>query len=239
MAGKRAINIKLKSIFDRLLGCYQPQGWWPGETAFEIIVGAILTQSAAWSNVEKALGNLKAAGKLSAAAIRELPLTELAELVHPSGYYNAKAKKLKAISEWLGRYDDDLSRLDSRPTLELRQELLNVHGIGPETADAILLYAMRRLVFVIDDYTRRLFTRLGVRPEADTYEGWQALFMDNLPANVELFAEYHALIIKHGKDKCRKSARCESCCLSENFSCDASTKNHVDGQFINLKANNQ
>ncbi len=227
--GKPVISTKLKSIYRKLQTCYKTQGWWPGDTVFEIIVGAILTQSAAWGNVEKALGNLKAAGKLSAASSRELPLADLAELVHPSGYYNAKSKKLKAISEWLGRYDDDLSRLDNRPTLELRQELLNVYGIGQETADAILLYALRRPRFVIDAYTRRLFTRLGVTPEKDTYEGWQALFMDNLNNDLGLFAEYHALILEHGKDKCRKSARCEGCCLSKIFSCDMSTKNHLNG----------
>ena len=180
------------------------------------MVGAILTQSAAWGNVEKAISNLKAAGKLSPAAIRELHLADLAKMVYPSGYYNAKAKKLKALGEWLGRYGDDLSRLDNRGTADLRRELLDVHGIGLETADAILLYALRRPVFVIDAYTKRLFSRLGMRPAIDTYEEWQALFMDNLPADVELFAEYHALIIKHGKDQCRKSARCEGCCLSED-----------------------
>jgi endonuclease III related protein len=204
---------RLKTIYNQLLACYGPQHWWPGETQFEIMVGAILTQSAAWSNVEKAIRNLKGSGNLSPSAIRHLPLDQLAKLVYPSGYYNAKSRKLKALSEWLGGYGDDLSRLDSRPTGELRQELLNVYGIGQETADAILLYALRRTVFVIDAYTRRLFSRLGIKPDRDNYDGWQKLFMDNLPADVELFAEYHALIIKHGKEKCRKTARCEDCCL--------------------------
>ena len=210
----------LLAIYQRLMDRYGPQHWWPAEEPFEVIVGAILTQSAAWSNVEKALGNLKSANKLSAASIRKLPLADLAKLVFPSGYYNAKAKKLKAISEWLGEYDDDLSRLDSRPRVELRQELLNVYGIGQETADAILLYALQRPTFVIDAYTRRLFTQLGVSPERDSYEGWRALFMDNLPNDTALFSEYHALILKHGKDKCRKWARCEGCCLGED--CPAS-----------------
>jgi endonuclease III related protein len=213
MTGNTKTTKKLKTIYNQLLACYGPQHWWPGETPFEIVAGAILTQSAAWGNVEKAIGNLKESGNLSPSAIRELPIAELAKLVYPSGYYNAKARKLKALAEWLGRYGDDLSRLDSRPTGELRQELLNVYGIGEETADGILLYALCRPVFVLDAYTRRLFSRLGIKPDRDTYDGWQKLFMDNLPTDLGLFAEYHALIIRQGKDKCRKTARCEDCCL--------------------------
>ena len=207
---------RLKSAYDKLFACYGPQHWWPGDSPFEIMVGAILTQSAAWSNVEKAIDNLKTAGKLSAAALREIPVDELAKLIYPSGYYNAKAKKLKALVDWLGLSNDDLSRLDNRPTQELRCELLNVHGIGPETADSILLYALQRPIFVIDAYTRRLFSRLRIAPEKDAYDRWQATFMDNLPADAQLFNEYHALIVRQGKEKCRKSARCEDCCLSEN-----------------------
>jgi endonuclease III related protein len=213
MTGNTETTNKLDAIYDQLLTCYGSQHWWPGESPFEIMAGAILTQSAAWGNVEKAMGNLKESGNLSPSAIRELPIAELAKLVYPSGYYNAKARKLKALAEWLGRYGDDLSRLDSRPTGELRQELLNVYGIGDETADAILLYALRRQVFVIDAYTRRLFSHMGIKPDRDTYDGWQTLFLDNLPTDVELFSEYHALIIKHCKEKCWKTARCEDCCL--------------------------
>jgi endonuclease-3 related protein len=206
---------KLITVYEQLLACYGPQHWWPGDTPFEIMVGAILTQSAAWGNVEKAIGNLKAAGKLSAAALREIPFDDLARIIYPSGYYNAKAKKLKALVEWLGRYNDDLSGLDKRQNLELRQELLNVHGIGPETADAILLYALRRPVFVIDAYTRRLFTRIGVRPGQDTYEGWQTFLSENLPNDGRLFNEYHALIVRHGKEQCHKKPLCKVCCISD------------------------
>ena len=204
---------KLKSIYERLLACYGPQHWWPGETPFEVMVGAMLTQSAAWSNVEKAIGNLKAAGNMSAAALREIQIADLAKLIFPSGYYNAKAKKLKALVEWLGKNGDDLSRLDNRDTDGLRWELLAVHGVGPETADSILLYALGKPVFVIDAYTRRLFARLGVRPGKDNYDGWRALFMDNLPRDAKLFNEYHALIVRHGKEKCHKSSQCFECCL--------------------------
>jgi endonuclease-3 related protein len=206
--GGAAPENELKAIYDRLLACYGPQAWWPAETPFEVMVGAILTQSAAWGNVEKAIGNLKAAGKLSAAALRDTAVDDLAGLIYPSGYYNAKAKKLKALVEWLGRYGDDLSRLDNRDTAELRQELLNVHGIGPETADSILLYALNRPVFVIDAYTRRMFSRLGFKPIKDTYDGWQELFTGNLPKDAQLFNEYHALIVRHGKQACRKAPRC-------------------------------
>ncbi len=209
--GGAAPENKLKAVYDRLFECYGPQHWWPGETPFEVMVGAILTQSAAWSNVEKAIGNLKAVEKLSAAALRDIAVDDLAGLIYPSGYYNAKAKKLKALVEWLGRYGDDMSRLDNRDTAELRQELLNVHGIGPETADSILLYALNRPVFVIDAYTRRIFSRLGFKPVKDTYDGWQDLFTGNLPKDAQLFNEYHALIVRHGKLACRKAPWCREC----------------------------
>jgi len=216
MTGNRGTSIKLKSVYKRLFQCYGSQHWWPGETPFEVMVGAILTQSAAWTNVEKAIANLKAAGTLSAPAIRELPLTDLAKLIYSSGYYNAKAKKLKALVELLGGYGDDLSRLDIWETGELRQKLLGVLGIGPETADSILVYALRRPVFVIDAYTRRLFARLGIKPDTDTYDEWQTLFLENLSIDSQLFNEYHALIVRHSKEKCGKRQQCEGCCLSKD-----------------------
>lgn len=204
---------KLKAVYRLLLECYGPQRWWPAETPFEVMTGAVLTQSSAWVNVEKAIGNLKAAGKLSAAALRDMPAADLAALIYPSGYYNAKARKLKAMVEWLGTYGDDLSRLDRRDFEDLREELLGVHGIGPETADSILLYALGRPIFVIDAYTRRLYPRLGIKPDRDTYDAWQRLFMANLPRKVATFNEYHALIVRHGKESCRKKPRCRGCCL--------------------------
>ena len=219
--GDSKISANLKSIYQKLLACHGPQHWWPGEKPFEVMVGAVLTQSAAWSNVEKAIGNLKAAGKMSAAALRDIPLEDLAKLIYPSGYYNAKAKKLKALVEWLGKYGDELSRLGDLETNDLRRELLNVHGIGPETADSILLYSIDRPAFVIDAYTRRLFARLGFKPQKDTYDGWRALFMDNLPSDVKLFNEYHALIVRHGKEQCRKTPQCRECCL--NTGCEGSS----------------
>jgi len=206
---------RLLDIYDRLYAAYGPQHWWPGDSAFEIIAGAILTQSAAWSNVEQALVKLKAAGALSPEGIAALPEAELARLVRPSGYFNAKARKLKAFVGLLERdYAGELDAMLASPADDLREALLRTHGIGPETADSILLYAAGRPVFVIDAYTRRTFSRLGFDPERDTYAGWQRLFAESLPASAPLFNEYHALIVRHGKDVCRKRPLCGECPLS-------------------------
>ncbi|MFQ5472485.1 MAG: endonuclease III domain-containing protein [Dehalococcoidia bacterium] len=205
---------RLVDVYERLLERFGPQGWWPGDGPFEIIVGAILTQAAAWTNVEKALVNLKSAGVLSPEGVGSMPEDELASLVRPSGYYNAKARKLKAFVELLGReYGGDLDRMLDCPAEVLRQRLLSTYGIGPETADSILLYAAGLPVFVVDAYTRGVFTRLGVAPERDTYEAWQALFMSALPAKSTLFNEYHALIVRLGKEFCRKAPECGECPL--------------------------
>ena len=204
----------LKVVYERLLDAYGPQHWWPAEGRFEVMVGAILTQSAAWSNVEKAIDKLKDASKLSPSAIRETPTDELAALVYSSGYYNAKARKLKALASYLGeRFDDDIDAMRLHDTSSLRAELLAVHGIGQETADDILLYALDKPLFVIDAYTRRLLCRLGVADEKQPYAKHQQLFMDELPPNAEIFAEYHALIVSHAKASCRKSPECEGCVL--------------------------
>jgi endonuclease-3 related protein len=213
VAGPR--TSRLMDIYNRLYAAYGPQHWWPGDSAFEVIAGAILTQSAAWTNVERALGNLKTAGALSPEGIDELPESELARLVRPSGYYNAKARKLKAFVGLLDReYGGELEGLLASPTDELRKALLGTHGIGPETADSILLYAGGRSVFVIDAYTRRAFSRLGFVPERDTYDGWQRLFTESLPSSAPLFNEYHALIVRLGKGACRKHPVCRACPLS-------------------------
>lgn len=205
----------LLAIYSRLYAAYGPQEWWPGESQFEIIAGAILTQSAAWSNVEKALANLKAANALSPEGIAALPEAKLADLIRPSGYFNAKARKLKAFVELLNEgFAGDLVRMLATPASELRPALFATHGIGPETADSILLYAAGRPVFVIDAYTRRTFFRLGLVPKADNFDGWQRLFMRALPVDAPLFNEYHALIVRHGKEVCRKRPLCHSCPLA-------------------------
>ena len=205
----------LTCIYDRLFDRYGPQHWWPGETPFEVIIGTILTQSTAWTNVEKAVANLKSEGLLDAMSLDEIATDKLAELIRPSGYYNAKAAKLKAFVERLTReYDGSLNRLFELETGELRNELLSIHGIGPETADSILLYAAHRPVFVIDAYTKRIIGRLGLAPSSDSYESFQQLFMERLPHDEGMFNEYHALFVRHGKEVCRKSPRCEDCCLA-------------------------
>lgn len=204
----------LIDIYNRLFASYGPQHWWPADDPFEVIVGAILTQSAAWTNVEQAISNLKAAQALTPAALHELPQERLAHLIRPSGYYNAKALKLKAFADRLhSRYSGDLGRLFTLDTATLRQELLSIHGVGEETADSILLYAARRPVFVIDAYTRRIMGRLGLDADKDSYRALQALFAQNLPRDERLFNEYHALLVRHGKDVCRKIPDCPRCCL--------------------------
>jgi len=205
----------LLEIYDRLMSRYGPQHWWPGDTPFEVIIGAILTQSAAWTNVEKAIVNLKSTGVLSPGAIRNLPLDTLARLIRPCGYYNTKAVKLKAFTEWLGKnYFDNLDNLFALETQVLQEQLLAVHGIGNETADSIILYAANKPVFVIDAYTRRIIIRIGLFSEDVGYIPFQTFFMDNLPADVQLFNEYHALLVCLGKDVCHKQPRCSGCCFT-------------------------
>lgn len=214
MDGQR-INDILREIYRRLLDRYGPQHWWPAREPFEVIVGAVLTQSAAWTNVEKAINNLRAAGSLSPERLRRLPDTELADLIHPSGYYNVKARKLKAFARWFGeKYGDDLDRLLARDIDHLRRELLGIYGIGEETADSIMLYAGNKPVFVIDAYTRRITGRLGLAPRGRAYAAYQTFFMDNLPPDARLYNEYHALLVRLAKEVCRTRPLCRECCLN-------------------------
>jgi endonuclease-3 related protein len=208
-------NLKLLDIYTLLFERYGPQHWWPAEGTFEIMVGAILTQSAAWSNVEKAIISLKKAGILSSSALRAISQEDLAGLVHACGYFNMKARKLKALAEWFGlRFNDDLEAMKKTETVLLRQELLGVYGVGEETADSILLYACDKPVFVIDAYTRRIVDRLGFRVHGSQYADYQNFFMSNLPPVVCLYNEYHALLVALGKNHCRRKPLCEMCCLS-------------------------
>lgn len=179
------------------------------------MVGAILTQSAAWVNVETAIINLKAAEALSPEALRRLSHAELARLIHSCGYYNVKATKLKALAEWMGRHHDNLDAAFASDIGRLREELLSIYGIGEETADSIILYAANKPIFVIDAYTRRILSRLGLSPEANRYSDYQSLFMDNLPANTQLFNEYHALMVCLAKNTCRTKPVCPQCCLKD------------------------
>jgi len=205
----------LQGIYQRLMDNYGPQKWWPAKEPFEVMVGAILTQSAAWANVEKAVTNLRASKALAPEPLRRLSVSEIAELIHPCGYYNAKALKLKSLAQWLGEYyDDDLERLFAGDVSQLREQLLSIHGIGEETADSIILYAANKPVFVIDAYTRRIIGRVGLAPESNSYTAYQCLFMDNLPADVRLFNEYHALLVNLAKNVCRTRPLYQQCCLN-------------------------
>ena len=205
-------------VFRRLLGRFGPQHWWPGESALEVMVGAVLTQNTAWPNVEKAIRALKEDGDISLSSLLRIPEEALAERIRPCGYFRVKARRLKnlmTVAYQRGR--GDLEAFLSLPTGELRETLLSVSGIGPETADSILLYAAGRPVFVVDAYTRRVLLRHGwIQPKA-SYEDIQALFMEGLPRAPSLYNEYHALFVALGKVHCRPSPRCPDCPLQELF----------------------
>lgn len=204
----------LLDIFQRLYRHYGDQHWWPGETPFEIIIGAILTQSTSWKNVEKAIANLKREHLLSCQALLQIEEKQLAKLIRSSGYYNAKAKKVKSFVRYLhDRYQGRLDKMFATPLSELRQELLAVYGIGEETADSILLYAGNKPVFVIDAYTKRIFSRLGLSQPEIKYQDLQQLFMRHLPTNPKLFNEYHAVLVAFGKNQCTKQPKCPICFL--------------------------
>jgi endonuclease-3 related protein len=210
---------QLVDVYTRLLKHFGAQHWWPADGDFEVIVGAILTQNTSWSNVEKAIANLKRANLLTPNALKRVSVARLARLIRPSGYFNLKAKKLKAFVHFLfdqPRGTRSVSHLFKLDTRTLRDKLLAVYGIGPETADSIILYAARQPIFVVDAYTRRVFARLGLSRENATYDELQAMFMTHLPHDEKLFNEYHALIVALGKNLCVKRApRCTECPLAE------------------------
>ena len=200
----------LLKIYHRLFKQYGPQGWWPADTPFEIMIGAILTQNTAWANVEKAIVNLKQARSLNTHSILKLSDEKLAKMIRPSGYFNIKTKRLKNFTAWFvseGKFNG-LNKLDDQ---ELRRRLLKVNGIGPETADDILLYAFERPVFVIDAYTRRLLLKMNLINGDESYESLRQLYESSLEPDVDLFKEYHALIVKHAKEKCSNAKDCRHC----------------------------
>jgi len=217
----RNASLSLLQAYNILFARFGPQHWWPGDTPFEIMVGAVLTQNTAWTNVEKAIANLQHARALDAAVIVSASHEQLARWLTPSGYFNIKAKRLKNFCAWYleqGGYE----ALRSWPTARLRAGLLSVNGVGRETADDMLLYAFNRPVFVIDAYTRRIFSRLGLVDHDASYEALRRYFEETLRAGagagrqrlIRLFNEYHALIVVLGKDVCRKRPRCGACPLA-------------------------
>jgi endonuclease III related protein len=205
---------RLMAVYRRLHAAHGPQHWWPGDSAFEVMVGAVLTQNTAWTNVEKAIVNLKAAQALSPEVIATAPHRRLAGWLKPSGYFNIKAQRLRALCAWL-IHQGGLKRIARLSTAVLRAELLQVHGVGPETADDILLYAFHRPVFVIDTYTRRLFKRLGMIEGNEDYESLRQFIEKRLDSEEKLFNEYHALIVMHAKQNCRPRPRCVGCALEK------------------------
>ncbi len=211
---------QFNEIYRSLLNHYGPQHWWPGDTAFEVMVGAILTQNTAWRNVESAINNLKRADLLAADKIINCPDAELAQLLRPAGYFNIKTRRLKNLCVLL--HNVGFEQLREMPTREMRQQLLSVNGVGPETADAILLYAFQRPVFVIDAYTRRIFSRFGLVSGNEAYEVLRARFEGALDASAAINNEYHALIVQHAKQACRVKPECGCCILCPD--CEYATK---------------
>lgn len=211
MSGKR----HLPAIYEKMFSHYGPRHWWPGETPFEVMVGAILTQNAAWTNVEKAIANLRSASCLTPQKIFALSPTELARLIQPAGFFRVKTKRLRNFLQFfLETYDGDADRMKQEPMEKLRSELLSVSGIGPETADSILLYALEKPTFVIDAYTHRILNRHHLCTEEEGYEELQQYFMDSLEPKVSHFNEFHALLVNIGKDFCKPKPRCEKCPLN-------------------------
>jgi endonuclease-3 related protein len=207
---------QLQDIFHRLQNSFGPQHWWPGDSPFEIMVGAILTQNTNWRNVEKAIANLKQAGLLSLSALSAVSVEDLSEYIRPAGYYNIKAGRLRNFLTMIAeQWDGDLEFFLDQPVNILREQLLSVKGIGPETADSMILYAAEKPIFVVDAYTHRILCRHEVISEEYGYFEIQELFMDNLAEDTRLFNEYHALLVKVGKHFCKKSKpKCAQCPLS-------------------------
>lgn len=208
-------NKVIYQIFQTLYNFYGPQRWWPAETKLEVIIGAILTQNTSWQNVERAILNLKNCGLIDINKLSNIHNSDLAKLIRPSGFFNIKTKRLKAIVKFLkDNYSGKLSIAKKQTLKVLRQELLNVYGIGKETADSILLYGLDKPIFVVDKYTKRVLTRHRLIADNSDYDKIQQLFMSNLPKNhqrIKIYKEYHALLVQLSKDFCRAKPLCEKC----------------------------
>ncbi|HSD50580.1 MAG TPA: endonuclease III domain-containing protein [Candidatus Methylomirabilis sp.] len=214
----QALPARLRGMYQVMLEALGPQGWWPGRTRFEVIVGAILTQNTSWRNVARAMDNLRRACALTPGALAAMPPARLAQLIRSSGYYNVKVGRVKRFLGFLReRYGLNVSRMFARRPSSLRKELLAVPGIGPETADSILLYAGGVPIFVVDAYTRRILSRHGLVPPDASYDEMQELCMGALPPNAALYNEYHALLVAVGKAYCRPVPRCAGCPLRRDL----------------------
>jgi endonuclease-3 related protein len=206
----------LMEIYNKLYLSYGPRYWWPGDTSFEVMVGAILTQNTSWRNVEKAIQKLKGKGVLNPQGIQRLKKSQLAPLIKSSGYYRIKTDRLKCFIDFLfEEYDGNIEKMGKEKVEALREKLLGVKGIGPETADSILLYGLKKPIFVVDAYTKRILSRHGIISERASYGEAQKFFMDHLPLDKKLFNEYHALFVHLGKTVCKKIPRCEICPLRD------------------------
>ncbi|REJ69455.1 MAG: endonuclease III domain-containing protein [Planctomycetota bacterium] len=206
----------LDEVYERLLQAYGPQGWWPGESPFEVMVGAVLVQNTAWQNVEKAIANLRDDNLLDVMRLWQLPREQLETLIKPAGYFRLKAARLRNLLAYVvERHDGSLDSVFALSMEELRSDLLEINGIGPETADSILLYAADKPRFVVDAYTQRVLKRHGwIDQEAD-YGTTQSHFETHLEPDTQLYGEYHALLVRVGHHHCRKTPRCEACPLAE------------------------
>ncbi len=222
------LNRKLLDLYDKLKKQHGSLKWWPADTPFEVAIGAILTQATAWRNVVKAIDNLKKAKVFSPEDIHDISQENLETLLTPSGYFRMKAKKVRAFVDHI--VERPMSEMFKQDVKELRQELLSIYGVGPETADSVILYAAEKPSFVVDTYTYRLLSRLGWVEGNFHYERLRAFFMDNLPTDVELFNEYHALIVRHGARVCQKTPDCITCSLQ--MECDYYKTHHSTVSYI-------
>jgi len=213
MAPARTAEL-LGKLYDLLLRTFGPQGWWPGETPFEVALGAILTQNTNWQNVARVIAALKAEDSLDPVILGEMPEAELARRFRPAGYYNLKARRVKNFLAFFAeRFGSSMENMATAAWEPLRDELLHLKGIGPETADSILLYALNKPTFVVDTYTFRILSRHGLVPDPCSYEELRLVFMDHVPPEVPFYQEFHALLVRVGKDFCRPQPRCAGCPL--------------------------
>jgi endonuclease III related protein len=207
------LNRLLQELFQKMLSAFGPQGWWPAETPFEVALGAILTQNTNWNNVARVIAGLQEEGLLAPEPLKKLPEAELARRLKSAGYFNVKARRVKSFLDFLGQFQDSMEMLGQEDLETLRPQLLKVRGIGPETADSILLYALHQPTFVVDAYTFRILNRHGLVSGPCSYEELRQLFMDHLPPEAPGYQEYHALLVRLGKEFCRPQPRCAVCPL--------------------------